>query len=475
MPRDPAQRIFVGFIVLLLGGGAAALFSTPLALLPVAAALGLLVVFTEWRLLYYLLFLTLAFSREIGLPGGLSLDVPSEPLLLVLTGCILATLLMRRATIPGHELRHPLVVIILLMLLWSAVSAAFSVDTTKSIKYLMAKVWYLVPFGLGTLLLVRRPADVWRIAGLYTIGAALSVLLVAVKHAGHGFSFESINESVQPLYRNHVIYATVLALLLPFVVYRMRSMYGTSKLMWWLGLIILLLGLLTSYTRASVLSIPVAGLFYLVIRLRQTRLVLAAVLVLVLGGANYFLSQNNYMLYAPDFETTVFNGQNFEKHLEATYKLEDVSGMERVYRWVAASRMAADKPLVGSGPSTFYPEYKRYTVRSFRTYVSENPEKSTTHNYFLLLLAEQGFPGVLLFATLVGAALITIETLYHRTQPGTPPRYVLLACGMSLVIIVFHLLLNELVEVDKIGSFFFINLAMLIRVGTWVREENTVK
>ena len=81
---------------------------------------------------------------------------------------------------------------------------------------------------------------------------------------------------------------------------------------------------------------------------------------------------------------------------------------------------------------------------------------------------------MLLFAVLVGAALITIETLYHRTAPGSQPRYVLLACGLSFVIIVFHLLLNELVEVDKIGSFFFINLAMLVhRIGSWVREEQS--
>nr|WP_262904932.1 O-antigen ligase family protein [Hymenobacter pini] len=356
------------------------------------------------------------------------------------------------------------------MLLWSAVSAVFSVDTTKSIKYLLAKTWYLVPFGLGTLLLVRRPADIWRVAGLYAISASLTVLITAAKHATHGFSFESVNEAVQPFYRNHVIYATVLALLLPFALYSIRSTRGATKTAWWVGLGILLFGLITSYTRASVLSLPVAGLFYGVIRLRQTRLLLVAVLVAVFSGALYFLSQNNYMLYAPNFEKTVFNGQNFEKHLEATYKLQDVSGMERVYRWVAAGRMAAAHPMVGSGPSTFYPEYKRYTVRSFRTYVSENPEKSTTHNYFLLVLAEQGFPGVVLFMILLGGTLITIETLYHRTQPSSQPRYVLLACGMSFVIIVFHLLLNELVEVDKIGSFFFINLFMLIRVGTWVRE-----
>ncbi len=331
----------------------------------------------------------------MGLPGGLSLDVPSEPLMLLVTGCVLATLLLRRASIAGRELAHPIVIILALMLFWSAVSAAFSVDTTKSIKYLLAKVWYIVPFVLGTLLLLRRSADVWRVAGIYIVGAALTVLLTAGKHAAHGFSFDSINWAVRPFYRNHVIYATVLALALPFALYRVRTTTGRTRLVWAVGLLVLLFGLITSYTRASMLSVPVAGLFYGVMRLRQTRLLLLGALAAAVAGGVYFASQNTYMLYAPDYETTVFNGDNFEKHLEATYKLEDVSGMERVYRWVAAGRMVADKPLVGSGPSTFYPEYKRYTVHSFRTYVSDNPEKSTTHNYFLLLLAEQGFPGLI--------------------------------------------------------------------------------
>ncbi|SET07274.1 O-antigen ligase family protein [Hymenobacter actinosclerus] len=473
LPSDPAQRLFVALMgLLLLGGTVAGLLASPLPLLPALAALGLAVVLIDWRLVYGLFFLTLPFSREISLGGSFSLDVPSEPLMLVLSGCIGASLLMRRHRLPPRELTHPLLVILALTLLWAVVSAFFSVDSTKSIKYLLAKSWYLTPFVLGTLLLLRRPADLWRIAALYTAGAAITTVVVLLKHASKGFAFDATQWAVHDFYRNHVIYASVLALLLPFVFYRWRGRAGAAGRWWWgaaLGL--LLVGLLLSYTRASVLSLPAAALFYGVMRLRQTRLLLVGVLVAALAGAGYFMSQNNYMLYAPDFEKTVFNGENFEKHLEATYKLEDVSGMERVYRWVAAARMAADKPLVGSGPNTFYPEYKRYTVRSFRTYVSDNPEKSTTHNYFLLVLAEQGFPGMLLFITLIGATLITIETLYHRTTPGSEYRAVLLACGLSFVIITFHLLLNELVEVDKIGSFFFINLAMLVRIGTWIREE----
>ncbi|TGE08486.1 O-antigen ligase family protein [Hymenobacter fodinae] len=471
-PTDPSQRLFVGFMLLLmLGGAMGALLQTPLALLPVVLALGLLVVFTDWTLLYYLLFLTLAFSREVPVPGGLSLDVPSEPLMMALTGCIIATLLMRRVQLPARELLHPVIVVLVLMLLWSITSSFFSVDSTKSIKYILAKVWYLTPFILGTFLLVRRPAQVWQVARLYVIGTCITVLIVVVRHASHGFTFDTINLAVGPLYRNHVTYATVLALLLPFTWYGASQATGLPRLLWRMATGLLLFGLLTAYTRASILALPVAGIFYIVIRWRQMRLLLVAIVLGTLAGAGYFLSENNYMLYAPDFEKTVFNAKDFGKHLEATYKLQDMSGMERVYRWVAAARMTADKPLVGSGPSTFYPEYKRYTVRSFRTYVSDNPERSTTHNYFLLLLAEQGFPGMLLFAVLLGISLLMIEHLYQRTAPRSELRYVVLATGISFIIIVFHLLLNELVEVDKIGSFFFFNLAVLIRVGTWLKQH----
>ena len=471
-PLDGPQRLFVGlFALLILGAAAAALADSPALLVPGLLGLGLLVAFVEWRWLYYALFFTLAFSREISLPGGLSMDVPSEPLMLALTACVWGALLLGQGRLPAREWRHPLVVVLGLLLLWSAVGIGFSVDTTKSVKYVLAKVWYLTPFVLGTLLVVRRPAEVWRLLGVYAAGATASALYVIGRHATRGFAFDTINWAVKPFFRQHVIYATVLALLIPFVLLGAgAARRGWARRAWQASLAILLFGLVTSYTRASMLALPVAGLYYLVLRWRLTRALLVALALGVGGAAFYFVSEDNFMLYAPNFEKTIFNGHNFEKHLEATYKLQDVSGMERVYRWVAAARMVADKPLVGSGPATFYPEYKRYTVRSFRTYVSENPEKSTTHNYFLLQLAEQGVPGFGLFAILVGWALLTAERLYHRARHRPEVRRVVLAAVLSLVVIVFHLTLNELVEVDKIGSVFYICLALLVRADSWLAE-----
>ncbi len=470
---DGPQWLFVGFVGLVLLGGALAGFrQQPALLAPGLVVVGGLLAFIEWRWLYFGLFAVLPFSQEIGLLGGFSMDVPSEPLMLALTACVGLALLLRQGRLQAREWRHPLLLILALMLLWTALDAAFSVDTTKSLKYLLAKVWYLTPFVLGTLLVVRRPGQAWRFAAVYAASATLSVLYVASRHATRGFSFADINWALHPFFRNHVIYATMLALLLPCIWFgRRAATTRVARLGWGIALGVLLFGLLTSYTRASILSVPIAALYFLVLRLRLTRVLLLVVAVATSLTVSYFVVGDRYMEYAPDYEHTVFNGQNFEQHLEATYKFKDVSGMERVYRWVAAARMIGEKPLVGSGAATFYPEYKRYTVKSFRTYVSANPEKSTTHNYFLLQLAEQGLPGFLLFLTLIATALLLAERLYHRASGRPEVRRVVLAATLSFVIIVFHLTLNELVEVDKIGPVFFVCLALLVRCETWLAEE----
>jgi len=475
-PADASQWVFIGFVGLLLTGGALAIQRQQSTLvLPALAVLGLGLLLTRWQWLYYALFLTLPFSREIELSSGLSLDVPSEPLMLALLGCVPLALLLGPGSLsqlPRREWRHPLLVLPLVMLAWAALDIYFSTNTVKSFKYVLAKCWYLVPFLLGSLVLLRRPADFWRLAACYVAAAVVSLAWVLPRHAGIGFSFARVNWAIQPFYLNHVIYATTLALLLPLAGGLAAQAPTPTRRRWWLAAgVVLLFGLITSYTRASWLSLPVAGIFYWVLRLRLTRVVLLGVALAAAGSAAYFVSSSNFMRFAPDYEKTIWHGGNLAAHLESTYKFQDVSGMERVYRWVAAARMIADKPLVGSGPATFYPEYKRYTVSGFRTYVSNNLEHSTAHNYFLLLLAEQGVPGFVLFCALVATALLTAERLYHASAQRPDVRRVVLAVSLSLVIILCHLFLNELVEVDKIGSVFFVALAMLIRSGTWLMRE----
>jgi O-antigen ligase len=148
--------------------------------------------------------------------------------------------------------------------------------------------------------------------------------------------------------------------------------------------------------------------------------------------------------------------------------LKDVSTAERFYRWIAAVRMTGDKWLPGYGPNTFYTNYKEYGIPAFKTWVSDNTEHSTVHNYFLLMMVEQGFPGLLLFIILLGAMIYYAQHLYHRALDRVS-QILAFTTGVTLSMFLTLNFLSDLVETDKIGSIFFLCLSILI--STDIRSQ----
>jgi O-antigen ligase len=169
---------------------------------------------------------------------------------------------------------------------------------------------------------------------------------------------------------------------------------------------------------------------------------------------------NHYLEYAPNYDRTVSHYQ-FDNLLEATAKGEDISTMERVYRWVAGFYMFKDQPVFGYGPGNFVNFYRSYTVTSFTTYVSDNEEQSGIHSYYLLMLVEQGVPGLIIFLLLSCYVLIRGERVYHECRDPVRRRIVLMVLLTTIVIDAF-LIINDLVETDKVGSFFFLAMAILV-------------
>ena len=164
------------------------------------------------------------------------------------------------------------------------------------------------------------------------------------------------------------------------------------------------------------------------------------------------VQNDNYLNYAPEYRKTVTH-YKFDNLIEATYKGEDISTMERVYRWVAGLGMVKEKPLLGFGPGNFYNFYHGYTVTSFVTYVSDNNEKSGIHSYYLMTFVEQGFPGIVIFVILCFVALIYGERIYHATEGKNEKRWVM-AANLCLFVILALCLINDMIETDKVGSFF---------------------
>ena len=123
--------------------------------------------------------------------------------------------------------------------------------------------------------------------------------------------------------------------------------------------------------------------------------------------------------------------------------------------------MIAEKPVTGFGPNSFYAQYPSFTVASFKTWVSDNPEHSTVHNYFLLTAVEQGIPGLLLLLALWIYLMVATQQLYHAFQSEFY-RTVSLVTGVMLSMITLINLTSDMIETDKIGSLFWLCAGVII-------------
>ncbi|MBK9152000.1 MAG: O-antigen ligase family protein [Saprospiraceae bacterium] len=433
-----------------------------LFLLVPAAFLFVSYIYPDYRRLFYLIFAVLPFSVEFYFDNvGLGTDLPSEPLMMLLTAIAVPVFIRNRFAFDRHYTKDPVFILLILHFFWIAMTALNSGHPVISWKYTLAKIWYLIPFFYLPLVFLKEDYDIIKVYRIVSTLVFVSICIVLVRHAMEGFSFVASYEVVRPFYRNHVTYAAISVICLPFVwSYYASLKEGLARRFTILVLLIFVAGIYFSYTRAAILSIFIAMAAYHIIRRKWMKPVLGfgtliAVIAIILLAWN-----NRYLDFAPDYERTVTHYE-FDNLLQATYKLEDISSMERVYRWMAGIEMFKERPLMGFGPATFYSEYKSYVITSFQTWVSNNVDQSGIHNYFLMILVEQGIPGLIIFLLICYYLLIRTEKLYH-TLENQRQKLLVMAAGLSIIIILAMSLINDLIETDKVGPFFFFNAAILV-------------
>jgi len=94
------------------------------------------------------------------------------------------------------------------------------------------------------------------------------------------------------------------------------------------------------------------------------------------------------------------------------------------------------------------------------------------HNYFLLVLVEQGIIGFLLFTALVFLVLMQAQNLNYKAM-SKADRNLVIATYISFVIILLNNLIGDLIEVDKIGGLFYFQIALIVMYDLKYKEEET--
>ncbi len=460
MPSKQAKLIFwVSVSFFLITSTVAVYWKMPLLHLLPFSLLFLLITFVNFRTVFFLMLFVLPFSTEAFI-GEFGIDLPSEPLVMLLSGFSILYFIRNKEEIRRSTYRHPIFFIIALQFVWSCIATCFSSDVYFSVKYLLAKLWYLLCFLVLPVVLIRKEYLFRRFFWCLFLPTLFSILFVLIKHATRQFDFDSIQYAVNPIYRNHVNYAVFITMMLPFL-FLAKSWYPAYSFKYKLlkySIPVFLGAIYLSYTRGAWLAVGTMLIYYYVLRFKLTKYVLAFAFAGAIGFCSYILYDNNYLNYAPDYEHTIYHDE-LADHLSSTFEMEDMSTVERFYRWIAAIKLSKENPVVGVGPNNFVSNYKQHTVTAFETYISDNDERSTVHNYFLLLLSEQGFPALLLFLLLIIVTLLTAQQEY--TNASAYRRKYILALTLCIIVFLLNNTLSDLVEANKVGSLFLMCLGLL--------------
>lgn len=429
-------------------------------------ALYVMLLFFNWKIAYWILLGCIPFSIHIFLAGkSLSTSLPDEPLMWMFLLFFAIVWASKPKIFPDWFWKNPLTTILLLQFVWLVVAVIYSQEKFISIKFLLAKCWFLTSYLLIPIFVFREKKDFKKGFFIFFIPLLITMLIIFVRH-GVLYQFQynpGIEKAISILYYNHVDYSTVISMFFPAVCIAYTLIDKQKKLLrrFWMGIILFFIAaIFLAYARAAMLAVIFCAIIAWAIKKKLVNWLMAAFFTVLIGLTSLLIYKNNYIALRPDFEQT-YTHRSFQSHIIATFRGQDMSSMERLYRWIAAVRMSTEHPMVGFGPNSFYFYYKPYAVTMFRTYVSRNPERSTTHNYFLFMLVEQGWPAMLLYGVLVVTFFAQAQRTYHKFKDRFY-KQVTLGVAMMFAASFVNNFFSELIETHKVGALFYMSISLLI-------------
>lgn len=429
-------------------------------LLPVAA---LVVIAAFKRLDLLMLFIIACVPLSLDLEAldiGAGVFVPTEPLLAGVLVLFIFKMLSGES-IDKRIFKHPVSLVIYIYLAWMFLTSITSEMPLVSFKFFTVKLWFIVGFYF-VLTHVLKNVNFIRSSFLVYLFPLFSVIIYTViRHAGYGFDKDAGHWVMEPFYKDHTSYGAVLAMYFPVLtgLLLQRKMGNLLKALLILGMVILTVGLILSYTRAAWLSIIVAA-FVLVTMLLRFRLTTLLVIGLLAGGFVWFAQDELLISLERNKQDS---SDDLQEHVESMSNVSsDASNLERLNRWNSAIAMWEERPIVGWGPGTYQFVYAPFQRSNDLTIIStNNADGGNAHSEYLGPLSEQGLPGMLAFIALVFVVSFLAFRLAYSGFPREH-RITILSVWLGLVTYVVHGVLNNYLDTDKASAPFWGFIAVLV-------------
>ncbi|PWH81556.1 hypothetical protein DIT68_14605 [Brumimicrobium oceani] len=444
--------------------------------IPLALVIAYIAIFHTNTAFLITVFLTpLSINLEEFTHGKIGLYLPTEPILFGLM--LLIVLKELKSPIMSKDFwRHPITLSIGFYLVWVFMTSITSTQPMVSFKFLLMKLWFIVPILMIGFNLFKEKSNVVKFLWAYTIGMTIVIIYTLIRHWGYSFGEKEGHWVMSPFFKDHTIYGTSVAMSIIFVIglfaYKKHSIQAQFLLS--IVFIITLIGLYFSYTRGAWLSIVFALAVWAFIKykvkfkyLLSLAIIVLTVIVISWPKIEMELAKNKHEHTTTNFDERIRSAANISS---------DASNLERLNRWGAAFNMFKERPVFGFGPATYAFEYAPYQDPEKLTIISTNfGNQGNAHSEYLGALSEMGLIGMLSVLAFVAALFysgIMLLINYKRFAPGDSEMYILLLCiVLAMSTYFFHGLLNNYLDTDKASIPVYGAAAIIIAQQTMLNKK----
>ena len=397
------------------------------------------------------------------------ISVPTEMLLLAIMLVFFIKLLYEHK-FDKKITTHPLSIAIIINLIWIFVTCCTSVRPVVSFKFLIARLWFVIPMFFVMTQFLKNPKNIYRFLWCYIIPLIIVSAYAIVRHSTYGFSQAAGNWVIMPFYNDHTAHGAALTLFIPVLLHFSFSRQYSKKyrLISFVVVAFLILTLILSYCRAAWLSLFIGFIAWGMILLRVRARYLLLVAAILTGIFITFQDQIIYSLEKNQDDSS----SDFSQHLRSITNISsDASNVERLNRWSCAIRMFREKPVFGWGPGTYQFEYgvfQKYAERS--TASTNHGDVGNAHSEYLGPLSESGLLGSLSFLSIVFLTIYYGVRVYRR-QKDKKFRQIALLLTVGLITYFVHGLMNNFLDTEKLSVPFWGFIAIIVALDVYYSDK----
>ncbi|MFH1160011.1 MAG: O-antigen ligase family protein [bacterium] len=401
---------------------------------------------------------------------GAGMSIPTEPLLFGVLVLFILKIIYKN-DLDRRIWTHPLSMMVIISLAWMLITSLTSQIPLVSFKYLLARLWFVIPFYFLGIHLFHKTQNIRLFIWFYTIPLLGVIAFTIYTHSTRGFDEEAGHWVMSPFYNDHTAYGAVLSLFLPvFVGFSFSKVYSKiTRFFSFIVLLILVLALFLSFCRAAWISVVFSLLVFLMVLFR----IKFKWIALGLGSFLAFF----FMFQEQIWDVLERNKQgtsgNFIQHIQSISNIStDNSNLERINRWQSALRMFDERPVFGFGPGTYQFIYAPYQLSQEKTFISTNAgDRGNAHSEYIGPLAEQGLAGMLVMITLVIFVMVYGMRVYRNAR--TPEiRLLSMTVLLGLITYFLHGTMNNFLDTDKASIPVWAFIAMLVSMDMYQNKEN---